>query len=104
MNMGNLQKLQQQMMQELGRIQEELKVATVEGSAGGGVVKAVATGEQKLVQRCQYPLTGTDCVDVVVTDLCVLRRSEGAFHLVQVADGFTADEIVALTELPLVEP
>ena len=34
MNMANLQRLQQQMMQELGRIQEELKTATVEGSAG----------------------------------------------------------------------
>ena len=44
MNMGNLQRLQQQMMQELGRIQEELKTLTVEGSAGGGVVGATATG------------------------------------------------------------
>ena len=42
MNSGNLQRLQQQMMQELGRIQEELKTATVDGSAGGGVVKATA--------------------------------------------------------------
>jgi len=45
----NLQRLQQQMMQELGRIQSELEAALVEGSAGGGVVKATVTGKQELV-------------------------------------------------------
>jgi len=45
----NLQRLQQQMMQELGRIQTELGAATVEGSAGGGVVRATVTGKQALV-------------------------------------------------------
>jgi DNA-binding YbaB/EbfC family protein len=45
----NLQRLQQQMMQELGRIQTELEAAQVEGSAGGGVVKATVTGKQELV-------------------------------------------------------
>lgn len=45
----NLQRLQQQMMQELGRIQAELETATVDGSAGGGVVKATVTGKQEVV-------------------------------------------------------
>jgi DNA-binding YbaB/EbfC family protein len=45
----NLQRLQQQMMQELGRIQSELEAATVEGSSGGGVVRATVTGKQELV-------------------------------------------------------
>jgi 3-oxoacid CoA-transferase len=62
------------------------------------------TGEQKLVRQCRYPLTGTDCVDIVVTDLCVLRRTGGAFHLERVADGFSPDEIVAMTELPIARP
>jgi nucleoid-associated protein EbfC len=43
------QKLMQQMQNRLMKMQEELAEATVEATAGGGVVKAVATGQQKLV-------------------------------------------------------
>jgi DNA-binding YbaB/EbfC family protein len=52
MSMGNLQRqvmqMQQQMQQEMARVQEELETATVDGSAGGGVVKATVTGKQVL--------------------------------------------------------
>jgi DNA-binding YbaB/EbfC family protein len=49
MGMGNLQRMAAQMQQEMERIQAELGEAEVEGSAGGGVVRAVATGKQSLV-------------------------------------------------------
>ena len=49
MGMGNLQRMAQQMQQELLRIQGELETLMVDGSAGGGVVKAVVTGKQELV-------------------------------------------------------
>jgi DNA-binding YbaB/EbfC family protein len=39
----------QQMQQEMQRIEGELREAQVDGSAGGGVVKAVVTGKQELV-------------------------------------------------------
>ncbi|MBV9580617.1 MAG: 3-oxoacid CoA-transferase subunit A [Chloroflexi bacterium] len=58
-------------------------------------------GRAKLVQKTQYPLTGVDCVDVVVTDLAVLRRVNGDFVVEQIADGFTFEEVQALTDLPL---
>jgi DNA-binding YbaB/EbfC family protein len=45
---GNLQRLAMQMQQEMGRIQAELAEAEVEGSAGGGVVRATVTGTQVL--------------------------------------------------------
>jgi DNA-binding YbaB/EbfC family protein len=45
----NPQKMLLQMQQQMQRIQEELESATVEGSAGGGVVKATMTGKQVLV-------------------------------------------------------
>ncbi len=48
----NPQKMLQQvqlMQQQMQRAQEELETMTVEGSAGGGVVKAVVTGKQALV-------------------------------------------------------
>lgn len=46
--MGNLQRLALQMQQEMGRIQAELAETEVEGSAGGGVVRATVTGAQVL--------------------------------------------------------
>jgi nucleoid-associated protein EbfC len=49
MSMANLQRMAQQMQQQMARVQEELESATVEGSAGGGVVRAVVTGKQELV-------------------------------------------------------
>ncbi len=45
----NPQKMLMQMQQQMARVQEELETATVEGSAGGGVVKATVTGKQDLV-------------------------------------------------------
>jgi 3-oxoacid CoA-transferase len=53
----------------------------------------------KLVHSCTYPLTGAGCVDVVVTDLAVLRRENGRFIVEDVAPGFTSSEVAALTEM-----
>ncbi len=49
MSMANLQRMAQQMQQEMARIQAELETATCDGSAGGGVVRATVTGKQELV-------------------------------------------------------
>ena len=49
MGMANLQRMAQQMQQEMARVQSELEAATVDGSAGGGVVKATVTGKQEVV-------------------------------------------------------
>jgi DNA-binding YbaB/EbfC family protein len=49
MGMGNLQRMAMQMQQEMARVQAELETLTVDGSAGGGVVKATVTGKQELV-------------------------------------------------------
>jgi nucleoid-associated protein EbfC len=46
---GNLAKMAQQMQADMARVDQELASLTVEGSAGGGAVRAVATGKQELV-------------------------------------------------------
>ncbi len=56
-------------------------------------------GRPKLVRKTEYPLTGVACVDVVVTDLAILRRIDGEFVIEEVADGFSAEEVRALTEM-----
>ena len=49
MSFGNLAKMAQKMQADMARAQEELAALQVEGSAGGGAVRAVATGNQELV-------------------------------------------------------
>jgi len=56
----------------------------------------------KLVPRCHYPVTGRGCVDIVVTDLAVLRREPGQpFTLEAIAPGFAVDDIRQLTDMEL---
>jgi DNA-binding YbaB/EbfC family protein len=71
MGMGNLQRMAQQMQQEMIRIQNELEAATVDGSSGGGVVKATVTGKQELVSITIDP-SAVDPSDVeMLQDLIV---------------------------------
>ena len=44
----NLLKQAQQLQARLNRVQEELESETVEASSGGGVVKVVCTGKQRV--------------------------------------------------------
>ena len=48
-NMGKLMKQAQQLQSKMAKMQEELGEKTVETSAGGGMVTAVANGKQELV-------------------------------------------------------
>ena len=65
MSMGNLQRMAQQMQQEMLRIQGELEETNVDGSAGGGVVRATVTGKQELVSVTIDP----DAVDPSDVDM-----------------------------------
>jgi 3-oxoacid CoA-transferase len=58
-------------------------------------------GQAKLVREVAYPITAPNCVDLVVTDLAILRRVDGMFEIEQVAEGFTPEEVQALTEIQL---
>lgn len=59
-------------------------------------------GRPKLRKQCSYPLTGQGCVTHVVTDLAALRWDGKQFVLYAVAPGFTAEEVIGLTEMPVV--
>jgi len=58
-------------------------------------------GRPKLRQQCRFPLTGRRCVDWVVTDLALLKWQGEGFVLHEVAPGFTADEVLALSEMKI---
>lgn len=61
-------------------------------------------GESKILKKCSLPLTGVDCVKLVVTDLAVMRLEDGKFHLLERAPGVSVEEIKKLTEADLVIP
>jgi DNA-binding YbaB/EbfC family protein len=50
MNMQKMMLQAKKMQEEVGKAQEEVKLLEAEGSAGGGVVKAVATGDGRIKQ------------------------------------------------------
>ncbi len=49
MGYGNLAKMAQQMQAEMARAEQELQQLKVEGSAGGGAVRATVTGKLDLL-------------------------------------------------------
>jgi 3-oxoacid CoA-transferase subunit B len=57
------------------------------------------SGSPKFKPRCELPLTGMNCVDMVITDLAVFSRPDrrSPFELVELAPGVTADEVRART-------
>lgn len=61
-------------------------------------------GASKILKKCSLPLTGVDCVKLVVTDLAVLKLEGGKFHLMERAPGVSVEEIKKLTEADLVVP
>ena len=86
MGMGNLQRMAMQMQQEMERIQAELAETEVEGSAGGGVVKAVVTGKQTLVSLT-IDQSAVDPDDVeMLQDLVVVAINEALDNSRKVAE------------------
>ena len=71
MGMANLQRMAMQMQQAMEKVKVELAETNVDGSAGGGVIKAVVTGDQKLVSVTIDP-SAVDPADVeMLQDLIV---------------------------------
>jgi 3-oxoacid CoA-transferase subunit B len=57
-------------------------------------------GESKVLKKCTLPLTGTECIDMIITDLCVftLERGKSGLKLIELAPGVTLDEVKAKTQ------
>ncbi|MHC4977081.1 MAG: 3-oxoacid CoA-transferase subunit B [Planctomycetota bacterium] len=66
-------------------------------------------GDAKILKECNLPLTGQRCIDMVITDLCVLEMDEAKqrFRLTELAEGVTTEEVLEKTEAEIltdVEP
>jgi len=84
MGMGNLARMAQQMQAEMARAEQELQALTVEGTAGGGAVKAVVTGKQEIVSVTISPDV-VDPEDVEMLQDLVLAAVSDALTKARVA-------------------
>jgi len=57
-----------------------------------------ARGEPKIVKQCSLPLTGTEVVSLIITDLCVFEVGADGLLLTELAPDVTVDDILANTE------
>src|SRR6202795_5052167 len=92
------------------------KIPGAKGSGGIGGAMDIAAGAKnlivcmehntkegapKIVKTCNYPLTGLECVDTIVTDLAVIDVTPEGLQLREVAPGWTPEEVQVRTEAKL---
>lgn len=60
-------------------------------------------GAPKILRECSLPLTGRGVVDLIITDLCVLRcnKVEGRLTLVELAPGATVEDVRKKASTPI---
>ena len=81
-NMGKMLKQVQKMQANLARVQEELKEKTVEGTAGGGVVKVTVNGHQEVLAVKIAP-EAVDPDDVEMLQDLIIAAVNDAFRKCQ---------------------
>jgi DNA-binding YbaB/EbfC family protein len=73
----------QQMQDKMSKVQAELESETVEAAAGGGAVRVVATGNQKIVSVTIDPAAASD--NEMLQDLVVAAVNEAMERSKQLA-------------------
>ncbi|ADL08860.1 YbaB/EbfC family nucleoid-associated protein [Thermosediminibacter oceani] len=92
-NMSKLMKQVQKVQEDMAKLQEELKERTVEATAGGGVVKAVANGRKELLEiKIQPEAVDPDDVEML-EDLILAAVNEA----LQKAEEMVTKEMSKLT-------
>ncbi|MFN4201182.1 3-oxoacid CoA-transferase subunit B [Fervidobacterium riparium] len=61
-----------------------------------------AKGEPKILKKCTLPLTSVRRVDLIVTELAVIRPTDEGLVLEEIAEETTLEEVLKLTEARLI--
>jgi acetate CoA/acetoacetate CoA-transferase beta subunit len=61
-----------------------------------------AKGSVKILSECTLPLTAVGVVDLIVTEMAVMKVTENGLKLMEYNPEFTVEEIQSLTDTPLI--
>lgn len=61
-------------------------------------------GNIKIVEKCNLPLTAQHCVDLIVTELCVIEVTDNGLLLKELREGISIDEVKEKTGARLIIP
>ncbi|MGQ9573501.1 MAG: 3-oxoacid CoA-transferase subunit B [Dehalococcoidia bacterium] len=68
------------------------------------MIHTTKEGGPKIVRECTEAITAPECVDQIITDIAVIDVTPDGLVLREVAPGWTAEEVQALTEARLIVP
>ena len=63
---------------------------------------AAPVGVSRLLDQCDLPVDGAGCVSLIVTDIGVIRIADSGFELIEVAPGWSSDDVDSMTDAPLI--
>ena len=59
-------------------------------------------GRIKILKKCSLPLTAKECVNIIITDVAFIEVTDKGLILKEVASGWTAEDVQAITEPKLI--
>ncbi len=66
------------------------------------MIHSAKGGQPKIVPECSLPLTAERRVDLIVTEMAVIRPEDDGLHLIETAPGVTVAEVRAATAADLI--
>jgi len=61
-----------------------------------------AKGNPKILKECTLPLTATGAVDLIITEMAVIKVTNEGLVLTEINPDFTLEEVIAATEAELI--
>ncbi|HLI78059.1 MAG TPA: 3-oxoacid CoA-transferase subunit B [Acidobacteriaceae bacterium] len=58
-------------------------------------------GAPRILKRCTLPLTGVNCIHLLITDMAVIERVDNTWTLRELMPGYTVHQVIAATEATL---
>lgn len=69
------------------------------------VMEHTAKGNHKIMESCTLPLTGMNCVDIIITEMGVIecdKTGKKGLTLTEIAEGYSVEDVKAATGAPLI--
>ena len=60
-----------------------------------------AKGNPKIFEKCRLPLTASHCVNMIITEMCVLEVTPDGLLMTEINPEFTVEDVKAATAAPI---